>query len=526
MPGQSTQYVLHAKLPGSEVWVGEVPGPVTWAASTAGIQVVRGLEIAEAVLSLEGGREAVSLELVGDVLGILDVGPFGAAAVCEVALLDAGQDWGMRETVISNAKITNLSQSLGGRWSLTIEKDLERDSALALTEFTIAESYRGSLPPGFFTYNTGAHDQPWPVAVGRCYGVPLIRWRKSSSRDYAIVAGHPLPAVELTVYDRGNAIPASSRYTQTPVNTTIKPSISYDYPNPLTISYIEGLDGISYSGGPSWENEDGSLSNYCEGITTRLIGGGVRNGRNEVVLGAGMVLEYMLQQSGVAVDWPRMAPAIAALQGWDVGCYIDGRASWLSIVRDRLLPVLPLIEHESDAGIWYSYHVPWQTQPRGTLTAGVDFSPDSDIEWDMEVINTVVLQYAYDYGVEEYTKQVTVGPDQSPICKASSGALAFGVRQAAQPITSTVLHTDSAALLAGRVLAERKAIPRRRFSVMMRSAQWDSLMPGQTVWVSWGLLDADREVLCQVLEVPRRRWPGRVLLETVPRSEQGTPKPA
>lgn len=516
------QYVLHAQLPGSEVWVGERAAAVPWTDGIAPIQVVRGLGMGEEpVITLDGSSlEAVSVDLVRDVLGLLEIGPYGASAVCEVALLEDGDDWSKRETVIAGARVVSLSQTLGGEWSLRLEKDLERDSAMALTAHTIKESYAGTLFGVRTYYNTGDHDQPWPTAVGRCYGVPLIRWAYGSSDDLALCTGHHLPAGDVPIFDRGVEF-TGSRSPLTPKNSSISPA-SDDLP-PQRFSYFEGGSGTSSINGRSWEDEDGSLANYCEGLSVRLAQGGCVNSRGEVVLGAGMVLEHMLRESKIAVDWPRMARTLRLLQGWDIGVYIDGRESWLAIIRDRLLPVLPLIEHESDQGLWYSYHVPWQTQPRGTLVSGRDFSMVSGIEWDMDIVNTVVVKYAYDYSVGEYTKQITTGPDHSPVCSASAGASAFGVRQDSQPLTSTVVHTESAAIMVGRTIAERNAVPRRTFSVLMRSAQWEGLLPGETLFVQDAALGA-APVWCQVMQVPRRRWPGVVLFETIERAQQGTPK--
>jgi hypothetical protein len=514
--------VARFDLPDRTLWIAESATAIAWAAGSV-ISAGGGLVVDEPPrLTIEqDATEAMQLSVVGDPIALrlgTTAGAMPGAMKVEVALWEVGTDWDTRETLIQDARATRVSQSIGdgGAMTLTVTRNLVRESLQSGEDYTIADSYLGRVPLGVGGeyYDQGKHDKMWPIALGPCL-VPLIRWQRSNSTDWAFIVGHHLPLSDLAVYNDGQLLSAATRYTPVPVNTTV---VSPTNNITRRASYIEGLNGKSSLAGPSWENEDGTLSNYTVNLTTYLAHGGDVNSRGEVIIGAGMILEHCLTLSGLKVDWDAMAPALARLQSWDLGVYIDGRAEWMAIIRERLLPILPLREHQSDSGVWYSYHVPWERTPRGTLTEGVDLHFVGEIEWDMEVVNTVVMRFAYRYGLGDYSETVTVGPDQSAICAASASSRAYGPRPG-QPVNSTVIQDRNAAIRAGLVLAEANALPRRTFSAM---CSWSSLRPGDTVKVDSTSLGGTG-ILCQVMETPRRTWPGVVLFQTVPRTTQATP---
>ena len=519
--------VARFDLPDRTLWIAERPTAIEWAGGSV-ISAHGGLVVKEPprrTIEMDGS-ESMQITVVGDPMNLrlgTTSGAMPAAMFVEVALWSSGEDWDTRETLIQDARATSVSQSIGdgGSMTLTITRDLVRESLQVGEDYTIRDSYKGTLAVGAGAayYNQGAHDKMWPIALGRCFGVPLIRWQRSYATDWALVTGHHLPASDLVVYNDGQELAAASRYTATPHNTTVASSTNEIY---RQAAYIIGTAGTLAGGGASWENEDGTKTNYTTDLTTNLVHGGATNGRGEVILGGGMILEHCLLASGLPVDWDAMAPALAQLQAWDLGVYIDGRAEWMAIIRERLMPVLPLREHQSDSGIWYSYHVPWERTPRGTLTEGADLHFTGAISWDMEIVNTVVMRFAYRYGLGDYSETVTVGPKQSALCAASASVHAYGSRPGS-PLSSTVLQNRNAAIRAGLILAQANALPRRTFSAMV-SNLWSSLRPGDTVSVDSTSLGGVG-VLCQVMETPRRTWPGEVIFQTVPRTQQATPQP-
>jgi len=517
--------VARVDLPDRTLWISEVATPIAWAAGGV-IGTRGGLRVDDPPRRTieQDGAESMQITIVGDPLnlrtGTTERAMPGAMRV-EVALWESGTDWDARETLIQDATTSAISQDIGdgGAMVLTVRRDLIAESLQAGEDYTIADSYKGTLPVGTSAeyYDQGRHDRMWPIALGRPFGVPLIRWQRNITTDFALVTGHNLPESPLVVYNDGQELASTGRYTPTPVNTTV---VSTQNEIRRQAAYITGTDGTLDTGGASWENEDGTVANYTRNLTTNLVHGGKINGRNEVIIGAGMVLDYCLRQAGLPIDFDNLAPTLARLNGWDIGVYIDGRAEWMSIIRERLMPVLPIREHQSDKGIWFSYHVPWERTPRGTLTEGADLHFTGSVVWDMEVINTVVMRYAYRYGLGDYSEAVTVGPKQSALCAASASPKAYGPRPG-KPVSSTVLHTRNAAIQAGLVMAQANALPRRTFTAMV-SPLWSTLRPGDTLKVNSTTLGGDG-VLVQVMETPRRTWPGEVVFQTVPRTVQATP---
>lgn len=517
--------VARVDLPDRTLWISEVAMSISWAAGGV-IGARAGLRVDEPPRRTieQDGAESVQITIVGDPLnlraGTTDRAMPGAMRV-EVALWETGTDWDTRETLIQDATASAISQDIGdgGAMVLTVRRDLVSESLQAGEDYTIANSYKFTLPIGTGAeyYDQGRHDRMWPIALGKCYGVPLIRWQRNIATDFALVTGHHIPESDVVVYNDGQELASAGRYMPAPLNTTV---VSTHNGIRRQASYITGLAGKLDASGASWENEDGTVANYTRNLTTNLVHGGLSNGKNEVIIGAGMVLDYCLRQAGLPIDFDNLAPTLARLNGWDVGVYIDGRAEWMSIIRERMMPVLPIREHQSDKGIWFSYHVPWERTPRGTLTEGVDLHFTGSISWDMEVINTVVMRFAYRYGLGDYSETVTVGPDQSALCASSASPQAYGPRPG-QPISSTVLHTRNAAIQAGLVIAQANALPRRTFTAMV-SPLWAWLRPGDTLKVDSTSLGGNG-ILVQVMETPRRTWPGEVVFQTVPRTVQATP---
>lgn len=517
-------------LPDRTIYVSERAGvsAIAWAGGEV-IPVVPGLVVDDDLrLTVDENRvETMRLKMVGDPLGLRAGASSGAmpeAMRVEVALWELGTDWDQRETLIQDARASRLSQSLGDGGAITLDvvRDLLSESAQAGEDDTIRDCYRGRLPllvgADAEYYDQGRHDRMFPIALGVCRGVPLIRWQRGIDADLVLICGHPIPTDPIGVQNNGQSLTSTGRYDEAPVNGIVR---NADNSKRRTASWIEGTAGTGTGTGPSWEHEDGTASHYTEALTTDLVHGGAKNARGEVIMGAGMVLEHCLRESRLPVDWQRIAHTIGQLHSWDIGVYIDGRASWMAIIRDRLMPVLPLREQQSDAGIWFSYHEPGRQTPKGTATEGVDMHLTGAIEWDMEITNTVTMRYAYRYGLGDYSKTLTVGPDQSPLCLASASAQTFGPRPLPQPLGTTILHTDSAAIRAGLLLAEANALPRRTFSGILSNA-WEGIRPGDTVLVDSASLGGTG-ILCQVLETPRRKWPGEVVFQTVPRTRQATP---
>lgn len=91
---------------------------------------------------------------------------------------------------------------------------------------------------------------------------------------------------------------------------------------------------------------------------TRSDGGGGMIGEDgELVRGAGDVLTYLLQQTGLPVDAGRCAAAASLLNGYKIDCVIDERVKIWEWLQANLLPILPVSIATGATGL---YPVVWR----------------------------------------------------------------------------------------------------------------------------------------------------------------------
>lgn len=122
---------------------------------------------------------------------------------------------------------------------------------------------------------------------------------------------------------------------------------------------------------------------------------------------AGDVIVYMLERSGLKVDYARMASASAALKSYRFDCVIDGAVKPLEWLETNVLPFLPASVVSGNDG-WYA--VVWRRDAIfADATAALDVLTDPDVRlvgdvaFDSDVINRVSLQYQYDVQHSRYT---------------------------------------------------------------------------------------------------------------------------
>ena len=163
-------------------------------------------------------------------------------------------------------------------------------------------------------------------------------------------------------------------------------------------------------------------------------GGGV-DAAGRLVREAGDVLEYLLGLSSLAVDRGRLAAAKPALSRYLLDGCISARASPWDVLRDEILPLLPVSLVSGPAGL---YPVVWRYDARPEDADHVlDADADPAIERDGRVrydssdrANRLTLSYAYSYRRRVYAASVTYGADGdadavvNPLCtwaRARSG---------------------------------------------------------------------------------------------------------
>lgn len=377
-----------------------------------------------------------------------------SAATVEVATLYPGQPWRLRD-VILDGRVTGLKLGRGDEpTELRVETRapeggdslVDPDRDIGATYPTVGSS--GALP--------ALDGKAYPVVVGRCYGAYVYRLGQAHTVGVhtGVLAGHHLaPDVslsDLTFYTKGASTTMGG--TGTLYNG------DDDDGNPM--AWVE----VS----TSYMSPTGTASTDTEPYTVDFTQGGVPCYRDpsRAAIGAGEVLEWLLANSGVDVDFDAQARTTSLLSGWDIGVYLDRVDRSLDVIRRRVVPFLPLVERWSPRGLWYQFADPRLAEPEWRLTLGQEaWETPGEIEVvGLDVVNEFVLEHSYDTITSAYAGRMTYGAADSETCRYSQQV--YGVRLA--PVDRCTISRHEPTLR--RMLqyrAERLALPRRLVEVVV-----------------------------------------------------------
>ena len=382
-----------------------------------------------------------------------------AAAVVEVAWIWPGEDFDRRVVVVRDARVESMTATPATA-ELALRQGDPGEGALICdprrTVYTIGY--------GAFTTTYAVHEldtakrQVAPEILGLVRGVPAHRARTTVSADYLLIAGHAIPSGQ-ELYLKNDRRNNSSGYQHSPVVT-------------LGYSFIQGDLGTSDpDGGTFAPSAPDDTAHLPGGLTINsVLGRKAPNG--QPYRGLGQILEYLLRRSGVAVDWGRCRAALRRAAGFQIGVYCDEPVPALKLIRDRILPVVPLVEQRSGEGIWYAWTATGTGEPiQARLVAGQHWHRDGGIRVDTSGIkNAFTLQYRYHYAFNDYRARVVLDASNSAICAHSAST--YGTRHA-DNVASTVLYLPSSAWAAVRWMAARDALPRVRVEgVLEPSLYW------------------------------------------------------
>jgi hypothetical protein len=419
------------------------------------------------------------------------------ASKVEVAQVWSGQDWKDRRIWIGGGTVNNLKLGVSGQ---PIEFVAEAIPQVAGA--IIGDPTRDMAAVGQQIGYTSISGKPFPVVIGRCYRLPGYKTNNeagSGLENGIIIAGHHF-AVTTTpdVYEDGDSTPYA------PAGT-------------LTVENDEDTEGDPMCGISSDNAADFAVSDGA--FTFDAPYGGIQasrdTGAKKAAVGADGVLTYILTESLVAVDWRRMQAALERLSTWEIGVYVDKPTEGLKLIRERILPALPLIEEQSSEGLWYRY-VDVANDPSeldlilGNNLVGriTDLEQVTDPD---DIRNTVTVYYFYDHGLGEYLESVTVDSSNNVLCAISEGL--FGTR-ADSPIKCNITWD---APTAERIAHHRmNRLSLHRFAVTY-------VIDASLYWLEEGTIvrvtDSDLGLSarrCVVRKVNAKLNPPRITVETVP----------
>jgi hypothetical protein len=408
------------------------------------------------------GLSSARVSLVVPPVGLAALAGAGHAlvgALVEVALVWPGERWSQREVILrGEAQVVEVGRA-GEPVVFAVEASPPATSAL------VGDDTRDLATLAAGETDTAGDDVTeldgvlFPLVLGSPRSVPAYKIGDGGgASNRAVLCGHALADVSgVTVYADGAALG-----TFTPANVLSGTSAPY-------AQVMHATDLAAAQGALTWSASNGGIAR--------------EDARGAPTLTAADVLRYLLGASGVDIDWARCQRALALLASWPVGLWLDEAAPALEIVREHLLPYLPLAEVQGPAGLYYAYTDPYAGGPEAHLTRGVEIlGHDAPVSWgDLDrVRNTFAVRYYMDEFAGDYTLSLSLGAADDALC-ALSVAL-YGTR-AEESVECPIAWDAATARRILRARAARLALPRASVScIVSPGLSW--LAPGSVVSVT------------------------------------------
>jgi len=515
------------------------------------------------ILQYRGGLEFLEYE---DTVGLLDA-EASSREVSLSVLFASGQEEGW-------TAITDTARDIGsatGSLSLHLVGDDHKIRQVVIDGFLDSPSYGGISEPVAFTLQESDHLDPlqfppflavvnditWPLQTvsgdrlyiddsargelypwvfGRPGTHPPVRWW---GQDSGLFAASPALLARIDQDNKDNATHAC-KFVIAGHETWLDPDysppgavllFSDSWSTPAGETPAIELDGSRNtittvemtSTGPS----DLHLVEPGQEVWVCWAGrGGVPNkARTGPLIGAGEIIEYLLDQSGLRVDTLRSRAVLGEVDGFALDFWINEPRSPMEIITEDILPALPLSPQVRADGLAFVY---WRwdataddaieainlDQGFGDRAGPVEVSPIS------EVYNSMTIRYCQTGPDGSYRKELTYAPENpddlhnvvsNPYAWASFTR--YGLRQGPVIEVPVIERDDTArAVLDWRIRLHSQT----RRSVSYRLPQkYQSLEPGDVVTVTDSEVGFDAAV-CIVTGVIRAPGITEISFVTVP----------
>jgi hypothetical protein len=345
--------------------------------------------------SLPSAGVAVTFEV--DLARLIAQGVDFGSATAELALFRKGSadDFDDRQTVISGGVQEPAYGGLGEAVSFNIEPDFLRNAGMVPSAI---QQIEGDAWPNFEPNSEG---MVYPVIIGApgrqgFAGSPIyIAENTGSGNRVGIIAAHACTATSLSLF-------------------VIHPDGSKHAVPDQTVQFAVDTNGAPYSyinvPNAHWTDDSTYFAQWDNG------GGGVHGTDGSYLTGAGDVLQWFLEQSGIQIDRGRTAAAAALLNFIQLDFYLAERTDCLDFVRNQLMPLLPASLMVSQDGV---HPVVWRYDATAEdalihVTADVDVFRDGQVEYvDNDIYNEIRLNYRHNCRYNKLKKSVTVTGDQT-----------------------------------------------------------------------------------------------------------------
>jgi hypothetical protein len=220
-------------------------------------------------------------------------------------------------------------------------------------------------------------------------------------------------------------------------------------------------------------------------------GGGLEAG-GRLTREAGDVLEYLLGLSTLTVDRGRLAAAKPMLSRFLLDGCISARVSPWEVLRDEILPLLPVSIVSGPAGL---YPVVWRYDARPEqATHVIDADADPSIERDGRILydssdraNQITVEYAYSYRRQVHAGSLRLGAEGDegvtvhPLCSWSRARTG---RVLDRTISSVWVYDTSTAYAVAEWQAAAYCLPTRTVAYRLPEAEFVTIERGDVVLVT------------------------------------------
>lgn len=362
-------------------------------------------------------QASVDLVLPDDVVAAAfdNLWNFIGAAQAEIAFVQEGQDWSERRIVVARTIVSMPKMGLANA-SLSFGMETKPTANGLL----IGDPYRdmGDEHPTLgFTLLDGTQ---YPTVIGRVYRAPAYKiglysggGHPSTGHPVLLLLGHRV-ADNVGIpdlYEDGEAYVPIGALTLNQTSDESGKMLVIDTNN----------DDFTDPGGVIGTAQGAFTADYPNGAMPafRAPQRGARN--------AAEVIEYLLSASGERIDWATTRPALDFLGDWDLGLLVEEATPAIKLLKDRLLPWLPVALSVCSEGLALVRCAPWLEPLSFHLVDGQNCSIDQSIEYTDQTIvkNNFTLRFYYDGIVGDYTGLTSLGTEH-PACRLSQQL--FGVR--------------------------------------------------------------------------------------------------
>jgi hypothetical protein len=389
------------------------------------------------------------------------------AATGELAVLFDDDAYEDRRVLLSGARLQNLQVGLAGEETAFVLEGVgaPEGASVGLDSQDMGDEWPDTLQ------DTDAADMSSVVGRKRVYvfgdpnRVPAYKVGAVSSSNRLILCGHWLPDTgSVNAYEDSR-----SASNVTPSNTSNSVG---EYAHTDSVSAYKAANG-----GYTWDASRGGIASATDLTAPALRASGV--------------LRKLLTMSGETIDWRSMQDTLNRLHRYQCGFWTDSEVGALALIRQRMVPVFPIVEVMGPDGLYFALSDPHVREPEISLVEGqqligrigrLTFS-DADA-----VKNQFTINYDYNATTGAYQGSVTIDKDNDALCHLSHQLQGRVIADNA--LKTAAISDEATAYAVLRARAARLALQRRQVSFLGALDLIEQLRAGMVVLLTsatWGM---------------------------------------